>query len=98
MIDLDREASANGTHAINESSVPESIATSMVEVNWWETLVATLQSQVSGQQEQLSAKDLQLDSKDRQIQELHILLQQAQAALPAPKENRHSTWWRLGRR
>ena len=34
----------------------------------------------------------QVETKDQQIKELHILLQQAQAALPAPRENR--SWWR----
>ena len=71
MIDLGREGSANGTHAMNEPRASESTAASTDEVNWWQTLVATLQSQVAGQQEQLSAKDLQLETKDRQIRELH---------------------------
>jgi hypothetical protein len=47
-------------------------------------------------QAQLSAKDQQLAAKDEQIRELHILLQQAQATLPAPREN-HS-WWRFWQR
>jgi hypothetical protein len=38
----------------------------------------------------------QLGTKDRQIGELHVLLQQAQAALPAPRENR--SWWRFWQR
>ena len=98
MIDLGREGSANGTHAMNEPRASESIAASTDEVNWWQTLVATLQSQVAGQQEQLSAKDLQLETKDRQIRELHILLQQVQAALPAPKEIHQLSWWRFRRK
>jgi predicted site-specific integrase-resolvase len=36
----------------------------------------------------------QVEAKDQQIKELHILLQQAQAALPAPREDRRS-WWRF---
>lgn len=39
----------------------------------------------------------QLETKDRQIGELHVLVQQAQAALPAPKEN-HRPWWRFWQR
>jgi hypothetical protein len=38
----------------------------------------------------------QLDSKDRQIEQLHVLLQQAQAALPAPRSGR--PWWRVWQR
>jgi hypothetical protein len=38
----------------------------------------------------------QLEAKDKQIEQLHVLLQQAQAALPAPRENR--PWWRLWQR
>jgi excisionase family DNA binding protein len=47
-------------------------------------------------QEQLHSKDGQLESKDRQIEQLHILLQQAQAALPAPRNN--PSWWRFWER
>ena len=43
--------------------------------------------------EELMVRDKQLEAKDEQIRELHVLLQQAQAALPAPKENRR--WWRF---
>ncbi len=56
-------------------------------------LVETLQSQVQAQQKQLEAEGQQLEAKDRQIGELHVLMQQAQAALLAPKENR--AWWRF---
>jgi transposase-like protein len=39
----------------------------------------------------------QIETKDQQIKELHVLLQQAQAALPSPRDNR--PWWqRLWRR
>jgi hypothetical protein len=49
-----------------------------------------LQTQTTGHKEQL-------DSKDKQIEQLHVLLQQARAALPVPRENGHS-WWRFWRR
>jgi excisionase family DNA binding protein len=35
----------------------------------------------------------QVDNQNRQIEQLHVLLQQAQAALPAPREGK--SWWRL---
>jgi hypothetical protein len=39
----------------------------------------------------------QLEAKDKQIEQLHVLLQQTQAALPAPREGR--PWWKWwGRR
>jgi hypothetical protein len=44
------------------------------------------------QQLQVESYQQQLEAKDKQIEQLHVLLQQAQAALPAPKENR--SWWR----
>jgi excisionase family DNA binding protein len=55
-----------------------------------------LQSQAESYQQQLEAKDKQLESKDKQIEQLHVLLQQAQAALPAPRDNRSwwQRWWR----
>ena len=78
------------------------------ELRRLEELVATLQAQIAVQQKQidkqaeayqwqLDAKDKQLESKDNQIEQLHVLLQQAQAALPSPRDNR--PWWqRLWRR
>jgi excisionase family DNA binding protein len=72
------------------------------ELRRLEELVATLQAQIAIQQKQtdkqaeayqwqLDAKDKQLESKDKQIEQLHVLLQQAQAALPGPRDNR--SWW-----
>ena len=49
-------------------------------------LVDSLRSHVNGLEGQLS-------TKDRQIEQLHVLLQQVQAALPAPSESKR--WWRL---
>jgi hypothetical protein len=58
-------------------------------------LLARAEAQIASQETQLQAKDRQLESKDRQIEQLHVLLQQAQAALPVPKEEHHSWWRRL---
>ncbi len=49
------------------------------------TLIARMAAQIEAQQEQLAVKDSQLGSKDRQIEQLHVLLQQAQAVLPSPR-------------
>jgi excisionase family DNA binding protein len=38
----------------------------------------------------------QIEAQNQQIHELHGLLQQAQAALPAPRDNR--AWWRFWQR
>jgi hypothetical protein len=38
----------------------------------------------------------ELASKNKQIEQLHVLLQQAQAALPAPRDSR--SWWRFWQR
>lgn len=72
------------------------------EMTAMKALVAHLEAQVFAQKEQLTIKDKQMEeqltAKDRQIEQLHVLLQQAQAALPAPKENHQSWWYRLWRR
>jgi uncharacterized membrane protein len=47
------------------------------------------------QKDQLEAKDKQIEARGREVQELHVLLQQTQAALPVPKEDHHSWWRRL---
>jgi len=49
-----------------------------------EVLVTTLQAQVQAQAEEL-------DARRREVQELHVLLQTAQAALTAPESK---PWWR----
>jgi len=50
-----------------------------------ETLVTTLQAQVQAQADELNARR-------REVQELHVLLQTAQAALTAPESR---PWWKL---
>jgi hypothetical protein len=45
---------------------------------------------------QVEAQGVELEARRREVQELHVLLQHAQAALPAPRDNR--PWWRLWRR
>ena len=49
-------------------------------------LVASLRSHMDGLENQLG-------TKDRQIEQLHVLLQQVQAALPPPRPIR--PWWRV---
>ena len=61
------------------------------EVQALRELVETLRSQVMSQQKQAESEHQQLEAKDNQIRELHVLLQQTQAALPAPSRR----WWRL---
>jgi len=61
--------------------------------NGLESLVVTLQAHVQTQAEELAAKNGQLEAKDSQIRELHVLLHQTQAALPAPKEKHWWRWW-----
>jgi hypothetical protein len=60
------------------------------EVPYVRELVDSLQAQIRAQQEELEARR-------REVEQLHILLQQAQAALPAPRDNR-SWWQRVWRR
>ena len=82
-----------GTPVMAPQSTPDMTG----EIHRLEELVAALKDEVSLLQHQLAAQQTQLESKDKQIEQLHILLQQAQAALPAPRDNR--PWWqRLWRR
>jgi predicted DNA-binding transcriptional regulator YafY len=59
-------------------------------------LNVALRDRVDAQDRELDAKNQQLAAKDEQIRELHILLQHAQAALPAPRKN--LPWWRFWER
>ncbi len=46
--------------------------------------------------DRVAAQERELEAKNKQIEQLHVLLQQAQAALPAAREGR--AWWRFWRR
>jgi hypothetical protein len=67
------------------------------EVRTLREMVALLKDEVEARDRQTESWKQQLEAKDKQIEQLHVLLQQAQAALPAPRDNR--PWWqRLWRR
>jgi hypothetical protein len=55
--------------------------------------LAALRELNTALQSRIDAQDKQLQAKDEQIRELHVLLQQSQAVLPAPRDNR--PWWRF---
>jgi helix-turn-helix protein len=64
------------------------------------SLVASLNEQLALLKSQVVAQQDQLVAKDTQIGQLHVLLQQAQAALPAARDHRswwHKLWRRNGR-
>jgi transposase-like protein len=59
--------------------------------------VQALRELVANLQDRINAQSKELEAKNKQIEHLHVLLQQAQAALPAPRDSR--PWWqRLWRR
>jgi hypothetical protein len=83
------------------SVTPSDTPTSNAEVHRLEDMISLLQKELDVTREELehqrSMYQSELVSKNKQIEQLHILLQQAQAALPAPRDNR--PWWqRLWRR
>jgi excisionase family DNA binding protein len=99
LIELEAEVeNGNDTRAATHAHTDAGTDASTGASNHLEDFIASLQSQVAAQQAQLVAKDHQIEIKDRQIEQLHILLQQAQAALPVPKEDRHSWWDKLWHR
>jgi predicted RNase H-like nuclease (RuvC/YqgF family) len=74
-----------------DQSLAELVAALSARVEGQQELIEALQSQIQAQKDQLEAKDKQIEARGREVQELHVLLQQAQAALPAPRDNR--PWW-----
>jgi hypothetical protein len=64
--------------------------------------VSFLRQMVTFLKEELKSRELswqqQFQAKDKQIEQLHVLLQQAQTALSAPREGRQSWWRRLWHR
>ena len=94
----------NGELEGQQMTTPQGF-TWMVELS--EDLLAAQESQSTGEdgvlrelvdvlRYQVTGLEGQLGTKDRQIEQLHVLLQQAQAALPAPRSNK--SWWRIWRR
>ena len=67
----------------DEIQVNGSISGEMARV---EALIARMEAQIA-------AQEAELEGRRQEVQELHVLLQQAQAALPAPKG--HHSWWRF---
>jgi excisionase family DNA binding protein len=93
--------SSQGNARDNADASVEYASANYGEVKTLRELVVMLQTQVVAQQkqieQQLTSHQEELSAKNRQIEQLHVLLQQAQAALPAPRDNR--PWWqRLWRR
>jgi hypothetical protein len=76
----------------SETETPSGELQALRELN------GALWDRVDAQDRELEAKNQQLAAKDEQIRELHILLQQAQAALPTPMGTQRSWWRRLWRR
>jgi hypothetical protein len=78
------------------SVTPSDTPTSNAEVHRLEDMISLLQKELDITREELehqrSVYQSELVSKNKQIEQLHILLQQAQAALPAARNNR--PWWR----
>jgi predicted site-specific integrase-resolvase len=54
-------------------------------------LVDALRDTIKRQDEVIALLKHQLEAREREVQELHVLLQQSQTALPAAGDNR--SWW-----
>jgi hypothetical protein len=95
LVEMPEESNLPGS---NPANTPVDTAVSAGELRRLEEMVQFLKAELAGRDVQIEswkqeaeAHREQLQAKDRQIEQLHILLQQAQAALPTPKENR--PWW-----
>ena len=104
-ISEDFDEADSGTTAIHHDRPTDIPSDTSKEVRRLEEMVEFLKGdlkvrdlQMESWREQLEAKDRQLETRAREVQELHVLLQQAQKTLPAPKPDRPSWWRRLWRR
>ncbi len=102
VVDLPTAGSSHSATASAVADIPDASAgATAAEVLILRELVDTVRGQLDVLQQQLQSQreshQAELDARRREVQELHVLLQQTQAALPAPKvAGRH--WWRLWRR
>jgi hypothetical protein len=99
LVEMPEESNQPGS---NPADTPVDTAVSTGELRRLEEMVQFLKAelvardaQVESWKQEAEAHREQLQAKDRQIEQLHVLLQQAQAALPVPQEDRHSWWRRL---
>ena len=102
LVEMPEETNLPGS---NPANTPVDTAVTAGELRRLEEMVQFLKGELNGRDVQIEswkqeaeAHREQLQAKDRQIEQLHVLLQQAQAALPAPKEDRQSWWQRLWHR
>jgi hypothetical protein len=83
-----------------ESAVADgSRATPTATPEWtshYEEVIELLKSDLEARDKQIGFLKEEMESRRREVQELHVLLQQAQAALPEPRDNR--SWWRFWQR
>jgi excisionase family DNA binding protein len=88
LVELDEyeEINHNSRLADAEQGDQACLAACQADINRLEEMVTMLQNYIQAQSRELEAKN-------QQIQELHVLLQTAQAALPAPREGR--PWWQF---
>ena len=100
LVEMPEETNLPGSHPAN---TPVDTAVMAGELRRLEEMVQFLKAELNGRDIQIElwkqeaeAHREQLQAKDRQIEQLHVLLQQAQAALPAPREGH--AWWRFWER
>jgi excisionase family DNA binding protein len=74
----------------DETTFPEE--TNVGEVEALKQVLDVLRDQLEAKDQQMDFLKEELEARRREVQELHVLLQRAQAALPAPRE--HRSWWR----
>ena len=75
-------------------AMPDAMPEGMTNGNVSEGEIAAIRELLEAYKDEVGTLKEELEQKNTQIGQLHVLVQQAQAALPAPTENRRS-WWRL---
>jgi hypothetical protein len=93
LVELDEEVNENSRLADRSADAEQGdqarLAACQADIHRLEEIVAMLQAHIVTQGSELEAKN-------QQISELHVLLQQAQAALPAPRGRPWWKWWNRG--
>jgi hypothetical protein len=74
---------------------PDSTVTGTAASQGDDSVNHPVSSEVQRLEEMVALLQHQLEVREREVEQLHILLQQAQA-LPAPRDGRH--WWKWWRR
>jgi hypothetical protein len=92
LVEVSELATAGTASKSNSQTDSKGVSDSVSDLGGGMSSVSTANGEVGALKETIAILREELEARRREVQELHVLLQHAQAALSAPKED-HLSWW-----